>query len=154
AVQGLSIAKNTTPQEVVGFLADRADALEFELEIDAVAGLAGRVAHVLPQEDAPGEAAVVVLDAEQAFERVVVAQRVVPAADRAPALVQRDERRDVGLVEEVAAVAVAEIDEPGLAEAVLQAARRQVGAVAVRIPLVGELEAPAVRKMHVEFRDV
>src|SRR3954470_7019536 len=85
------IAKDTTAQEVVALLADRADALELELEIDRVVGIALRIVDPVPRDQAEGHAAAVVLEAEEAFERARlgavrigrqrerIVQRVVPA---------------------------------------------------------------------------
>src|SRR3569623_1407862 len=151
---GSAIAKDSTPQEVVRLLADRADTLEFQLEIQGVGGIAGDVVHVVPGQDAPGRAAVVVLHAEEAFQGLAVAHRVVPAPHQAPAFADRHQGRDVALLEDVAAVAIGDVEHAVLAEAALHREGAEVGADVVGVPLVRHAQAPAVVEAQVELADV
>src|SRR5690606_8587347 len=103
------IAEDTTAQESVGLLADRADALELQFEIERGVVVAFDVVDPAARDQSPGDAAGVVLDAEEALEAAAavparvdrrgarVVQGVVLARDQAPARRQRDRRREVDL---------------------------------------------------------
>src|SRR3546814_15256015 len=76
-------------------------ALEFDLQPDGVVHLAGAVAHVAAGDQASGQAAAVPLHAGDAFEHLLVLDRVVVAAHQAPRRVDWIQERQIGLFEQV-----------------------------------------------------
>src|SRR3546814_757521 len=98
------IAENSTAQTAPRVRSGRAQALEFDLQPDGVVHLAGAVAHVAAGDQAGGQAAAVPLHAGDAFEHLLVLDRVVVAADQTPGRADRVEEGQVGLLEEIGVV--------------------------------------------------
>src|SRR5690606_16197887 len=117
---------------------------------DRVVHLAAGVAQVAAGHQPGGHAAAFPLHTGDAFEHLVVLQRVVVAADHRPAGVDRVQERQVhlleqvGLAQNVAAVAVGEVDDAFVAHQVAGADGGQVLAAGGRVPLVGGPDRPAV----------
>src|SRR5690606_20095161 len=131
-------------QTALGVGAGRAEALEFDLQLDRGAEVAFAVVDVAAAHQPDREAAAVPLDAGNAFQQLAVVDRVVVAADHAPGFVQRVQEIQVGLLQQVAPVAVGQVDHAGVAHQVAGAEAGEVLAAVLRIPLVGAADAPAV----------
>src|SRR5690606_21513874 len=104
------IAENSTAQSPLRVLAGRAQALEHELHLQCIVQVALAVAHIAPGHRAHGQAAAVPLHAGDRLQQLVVGQRVVIAADHAPGGADRVQEGQVGLLQQVAAVAVGQVD--------------------------------------------
>src|SRR5690606_21214909 len=100
------IAKNSTLQQFLGPAAKGSEAFQFDLEVQAVVLVAFAVADVVAGQRAHRHAAVFPLHTGEGLERGAVLQRVVPATDQPPALADRRDEADVGLLQLVAAEAV------------------------------------------------
>src|SRR3546814_1696520 len=144
------ITENSTAQTALRVRSGRAQALEFDLQPDGVVHLAGAVAHVAAGDQAGGQAAAVALHAGDAFEHLLVLDRVVVAAHQAPRRDDWIQERQIGLFEQVlpvpgvAAVAVAEVDDAVVADQVAGAQAGQVLAAELGFHVVGRADGPAV----------
>src|SRR5690606_35095213 len=138
------VAENSTAQGALRVLAGRAQALEHEFHLQRVVQLALAVAHVAAGDGAHREAAAVPLHAGDRLQQLVAGDGVVVAADQAPGRVDRVQEREVGLLQQPAAVAVAEVDHAVVRPQVAGADAGQVLAAELRVPLVGSAEVPAV----------
>src|SRR3546814_13404967 len=92
------ITENSTAQTALRVRSGRAQALEFDLQPDGVVHLAGAVAHVAAGDQASGQAAAVPPHAGDAFENMVVLDRVVVAAHQAPTRVEWVQETQNGLL--------------------------------------------------------
>src|SRR5690606_5107379 len=138
------IPENSTAQASLRVLAGRTQALEHELHLQRVVEVALAVAHVAAGHGAHGQAAAVPLHAGDRLQQLVVADRVVVAADQAPGRVDRVQEREVGLLQQVAAVAVGQVDHAVVRPQVAGADAGQVLAAELGVPLVRGAEVPAV----------
>src|SRR5690606_10181569 len=138
------VAEDSTAQAALRVGAGRAQALQFDLELQRGAEVAFAVVHVPPAHQAHRHAAAVPLHAGDALEQLAVVQRVVVAPDQAPGRVQRVQEIEVHLLQQVAPVAVGEVDHAGIADQVAGAQAGEVLAPELGVPLVGTADAPAV----------
>src|SRR5690606_13667261 len=109
-------------------------------------------------EAAPGHAhapaAGAVLDADEVLARLAVAQREAGAAGQLPSATDRGQEAEVSLLEDVAAVAIGQVELAALVgAAVSQAELGALELAVLRRPLAGHHRAPAARQAVVELAD-
>src|SRR5262245_61492066 len=117
----VAIAQNTTVEQLVRRGGSLRQAFQLELHRDRVVGLAGAAAHVVAVDHAQAPAAGLVLPADEVLEPFLVEERIAVTADEAPTLRDRPDERKVALLERVAAVAIADTEQPIVLGAVLEA---------------------------------
>src|SRR5690606_24480580 len=137
-------------QGLARVLAGRAQALQLDLEHDAAVQVALGVADVAAADQANGDAAAVPLHAGDRLDGLAVEQRGVVPADQVPGVGERIQDRAVGLPEQAAPVAVAEVAHPAPGQQVAGAEADAVLAPELRAPLVGHADVPAVAGQPVD----
>src|SRR5690606_7722708 len=138
------IAEDSTAQTALRVGSGRAQALQFDLDLDRIVQLALAVVQVAAADQAHRHAAAFPLQAGDALEQLAVVDRVVVAPHRAPGRRQRVQEIEVHLLQQVAAVAVGQVGDPGVADQVAGTEAGQVLAPVLGVPLVGGAQAPAV----------
>src|SRR3569623_71780 len=106
-----AVAKDSMFQHLLDRVADGGEPFQLELEIQRLAAVAFDGIDVTPAGDAEGPAAAVVLYTGQGFERAVVPEAIIPAADQPPLPLQRPQHGKIGLVDVVGAEAVTGVED-------------------------------------------
>src|SRR5690606_21578005 len=139
-----SVSQNTTVQQLLRGGDPLAEPLELELDRDGRVRFPGAAADEAPPNDPQTPAARVEFPAEELLERRLLEKRVAVPADQAPALGDRPHEREVALLDDVAAIAIGEAEQPILGRAILEARFHARRALGIAVPLITDVEIPRV----------
>src|SRR5690606_27376938 len=114
------------------------------LDRDGRVGFPGAAADEAPPDDPQTPAARVEFPAEELLERRLLEERVAVSADQSPTLGDRPNEREIALLDDVAAIAIGEAEQPILGRAILEARFHARRPLRIAVPLIADVEIPCV----------
>src|SRR5690606_15267373 len=149
-----TIAKNTTPQELLGAGVPLRQALELELKQYGVVRFPRPAADKISADHPQPPAARIELPAEKALQGRVGEEGIAEAPDQAPALRRGPHERQIALLQQAFAESIARREHTVVPRPILQVRFRSRGLLGRRVPLIAYVEVSGVAQIHRQLRDV